>query len=200
MKRSIRRWHEAEKRRIARRLVAAEGGRAPRRQGGPEFAGRGARYEVAKRVHATPYGGIAAIHALAWKVGLVQRPRSRSRCPRSADPGVHDHAIWASTITRSAQEAGLNRGGIQAESRHHQSTRSRSVPPGRANCTSTESPRTCRTTLVHREDKLPWRAQGGHLLSSINPRHTRENVSWVRAKLCRRELDSSQIPRSQAAS
>jgi Transposase DDE domain group 1 len=73
VKRSIRRWHEAEKRRIARRLAAAEGGRAPRRQGGPEFAGRGARYEVAKRVHATPYGGIAAMHALAWKVGLVQQ-------------------------------------------------------------------------------------------------------------------------------
>ena len=73
MKRSIRRWHEAEKRRIGRRLAAAEGGREPRTGGGPEFAARRVRYEVAKRVHATPYSGIAAIQSLAWKVGLVQQ-------------------------------------------------------------------------------------------------------------------------------
>lgn len=73
MNRKIRRWHESEKRRIGRRLAAVEGGREPRRTGGPEFSARRARYEVAERVHATAHGGIGALHALAWKVGLVRR-------------------------------------------------------------------------------------------------------------------------------
>lgn len=42
-------------------------------RGGPELARRRSRYEVSERVQATSYGGLSAVHELAWKIGLVAR-------------------------------------------------------------------------------------------------------------------------------
>jgi hypothetical protein len=44
----------------------------PARRLGPEFRAR-ARFDVAERIDAVPYGGLAAIHRLAQEVGLVDR-------------------------------------------------------------------------------------------------------------------------------
>lgn len=63
-------WERREAKKIARRLKPTEGGRAPR-GAGPEFAARTIRYEASDRVRAIPYGGLGAIHQLAWNVGLV---------------------------------------------------------------------------------------------------------------------------------
>jgi hypothetical protein len=65
-----RNWEQREARKIARRLKPAEGGRDPRKTG-PEMAAQTIRYEASERAHAIPYGGLGAIHQLAWKVGLV---------------------------------------------------------------------------------------------------------------------------------
>jgi hypothetical protein len=42
------------------------------RGAGPEFCAR-ARFDVAERIDAVPYGGLAAIHRLAQELGLVDR-------------------------------------------------------------------------------------------------------------------------------
>jgi hypothetical protein len=64
--------------RIARRHREAEGGQTPRRGTEREFVGRG-RYELADRISATAYGGVAALLALAREVGL----------PEAIDGAVH---------------------------------------------------------------------------------------------------------------
>lgn len=71
-----------------------EGGREPRRGGSPEFAARAVRYEVAERVHATAHGGLAAVHSLAWKVGLVsQLNRGLSLLKRHRPYTESDHIL-----------------------------------------------------------------------------------------------------------
>jgi hypothetical protein len=72
MNRSIRRQMKRDEARIARRLQKAEGGQKARDEG-PEFSGRGRRYELSDRTRAIPYGGLPVIHELVHKVGLVQR-------------------------------------------------------------------------------------------------------------------------------
>ena len=52
------------------------------------------RYEVAERVHATPYGGLGAMHSLAWKVGLVsQLNRGLSLLKRHRPYTESDHVL-----------------------------------------------------------------------------------------------------------
>jgi hypothetical protein len=52
------------------------------------------RYEVAERVHATPYGGLGAMHSLAWKVGLVsQLNRGLSLLKRHRPYTESDHIL-----------------------------------------------------------------------------------------------------------
>jgi Transposase DDE domain group 1 len=68
--RTIRRWLQSEQTRIARRLHAAEGGRAPRGSK-PELSAGPVRFEVAQRVQAIGSGGIGVMHKLAQAVGLV---------------------------------------------------------------------------------------------------------------------------------
>ena len=71
-----------------------EGGREPRSGGGPELAARGMRYEVSERVHATPHGGLGALHSLAWKVGLVsQLNRGLSLLKRHRPYTESDHIL-----------------------------------------------------------------------------------------------------------
>lgn len=71
MKAKVRREMRRRQRRIRRRHQAVEGGRQPR--SGPEFTRPKVRHELARRVEATAYGGLSAIHDLAWQTGLVRR-------------------------------------------------------------------------------------------------------------------------------
>jgi hypothetical protein len=71
MKRKIRRYSARGKRRIARRLEAAKGGMKAR-DTGTEFQSR-TRFDVAERIDAVPYGGLAAIHQLVERLGLLRR-------------------------------------------------------------------------------------------------------------------------------
>jgi hypothetical protein len=67
----LRRWHEREKRAIARRLEKFEGGQDPRGCGRrPEFRTGRMLYDVAERIQAMPYGGIGAMHDLVHHLGL----------------------------------------------------------------------------------------------------------------------------------
>lgn len=72
MKRSVRRRLEREKRKIIARLAPLIGGKEPRAPGKPEFDGPRAKYEIAGRVRAVPYGGLAAMHDLVREVGLPE--------------------------------------------------------------------------------------------------------------------------------
>ena len=71
MNRKIRRYSARGKQRIARRLEAAQGGMQARERG-TEFEAR-AHFDVAERIDAVPYGGLAAIHKLVGKLELPQR-------------------------------------------------------------------------------------------------------------------------------
>ena len=68
MKKSIRRRLDKRKRKTERRLARA---RDRQDTGRPVFGAVQPRYEVADRVQATAYGGVAAVHRLAMKSGLV---------------------------------------------------------------------------------------------------------------------------------
>ena len=73
MNRRLRRWHESEQRKIARRLERAEGGQRPRGDGSrPEFRQGGTHYEYSGRVRAMPYGGLGVMHDLVQHVGLAR--------------------------------------------------------------------------------------------------------------------------------
>lgn len=72
MNQTLRRQLARGERQIARRLEKVEGGR-PARAKGPEFSGRGRRYEVAERTRAIPYGGLPLLHELVRKLGLVDK-------------------------------------------------------------------------------------------------------------------------------
>ena len=72
MKRSIRQRLERQKRKIIARLAPLIGGKEPRTLGKPEFDGPRAKYEIARRVRAVPYGGLAAMHDLVREVGLPE--------------------------------------------------------------------------------------------------------------------------------
>ena len=73
MNRRLRRFHQREQRKIARRLQRAEGGQEPRGDGSrPEFRRGGVRYDCSDRARAMPYGGLGVMHDLAHQVGLVR--------------------------------------------------------------------------------------------------------------------------------
>ena len=73
MKQTIHRLLDREKREIDARLSEAEGGMEPRDDGQPEFSGPSPTYEIAERVSAVPYGGLAVMHQLVRAVGLPER-------------------------------------------------------------------------------------------------------------------------------
>jgi hypothetical protein len=72
VKKRTRNRLDAERRRVAKLLQAADGGLAARRDYSPEFSATHARYEFASRLRVLDAGGIALMHRLAQKVGLVR--------------------------------------------------------------------------------------------------------------------------------
>ena len=63
-------WFQRTKRKISRRLEAAEGGQEPR-ENGPELSTQAIRYEASNRIQVIPSGGIGVVHLLAQGVGLI---------------------------------------------------------------------------------------------------------------------------------
>lgn len=86
MKRSIRRRLEREKRDIIARLAPLIGGKEPKQPGKPEFNGPRAKYEIAERVRAVAYGGLAALHDLVRELGLPQSIDSQLGILKRARP------------------------------------------------------------------------------------------------------------------
>jgi len=72
VKRNIRRRLERGKQEIAERLAPLIGGKEPKAPGQPEFNAPRAKYELAQRVRAVPYGGLAALHDLVREIGLPE--------------------------------------------------------------------------------------------------------------------------------
>lgn len=70
MKQRVSRELAKRKRQIHRRLERA---RKHRDSGRPVLPRSGVTYEVAERVHAMPWGGLAALHQVALKAGLVEQ-------------------------------------------------------------------------------------------------------------------------------
>jgi len=86
-------WSRSKAKKIARRLKAVRGGRAPRPHG-IELAAETIRYEVADRIEAISCGGIGAVHQLAHRTGLVRALDTRLPILKSRRPySEADHVL-----------------------------------------------------------------------------------------------------------
>lgn len=72
MKTNVGQRLDQEKRKIIARLAPLVGGKEPKNPGAPEFNAPRAKYEIAERVRAVAYGGLAAMHDLVRGVGLPE--------------------------------------------------------------------------------------------------------------------------------
>jgi hypothetical protein len=98
VKRSIRRRLEREKQDIVARLAPLIGGKEPKEPGKLEFNAPRAKYEIAERVRAVPYGGLAAMHDLVRDIGLL----SRSRAGDPEQTAFRAHGLLLSAYSVSA--------------------------------------------------------------------------------------------------
>jgi len=116
MKKHRQTWLRSKAKKIARRLKAVEGGRAPRSRG-IELAAETIRYEVADRIEAISCGGIGAVHQLAHGTGLVRALDTRLpilKCRRPYSEADHVLNIAGSGGADRERVARLVGAGVQS--------------------------------------------------------------------------------------